>query len=129
MRILIVDNYAPFARSLRLMLSVDHDVSVAGGGAEGLAFLRAGPGFDAILCDLLMPDVTGMDVFRALRAERPGEEARILFMTGGAHTDEARDFLAGVPNPCLEKPFAPERLDELLRERTEALRAGAETRF
>ena len=115
-----MDNYAPFARSLRLMLSGAHEVSVAGGGAEGLALLRAGPGFDAILCDLLMPEVTGMDLFRTLRSERPGEESRIIFMTGGAHTDEARDFLSSVPNPCLEKPFPPERLHELLRDRFSA---------
>ena len=115
MRILVIDNYAPFARSLRLMLSADHEVGVASGGSEALGLFRTGQRYQAVLCDLLMPKVSGMDVYRALRDERPGEEARIIFMTGGVHTEEARLFLAQVANPCLEKPFAPGRLHDLLR--------------
>jgi len=114
LRILIVDDYAPFARSLRLMLSADHEVEVASGGAEAQTLLRASPRYDVVLCDLLMPGLTGMELYESLRRERPGDEARILFMTGGAHTEEARQFLARVPNPCLEKPFAPLHLHELL---------------
>ncbi len=114
MRLLVVDNYAPFARSLRLMLSAEHQVEVRESGAEALQLLRSGAEFDAILCDLLMPEVSGMDLHRALAQEGRGRETLLVFLTGGAHTDDAREFLARVPNARLEKPFPPDALRAIL---------------
>ena len=73
--------------------------------------------FDAILCDLMMSDLTGMDVYEVVKLARPGTEKRMIFMTGGAFTARARDFLDRVTNPRLEKPFTIPVLDALIRER------------
>ncbi len=114
MRILVVDDYGPFANTLRLLLTPDHDVSVLTSGAEALALLRGGAEFDVVLCDLGMPGVSGMELYRRLAAERPGFERRLAFMTGGAHGAEALGFLAGVPNERIEKPFDGAGLRALL---------------
>ncbi|GAC1544813.1 MAG: hypothetical protein NVS2B9_12060 [Myxococcales bacterium] len=119
MRILIVDDYVPFARSLQLVLAAEHEVQVCHGGSEALGLIETaraeGQRYDRILCDLGMEAVSGADVWRALSLH--GEQDKLVFMTGGATSAEALDFIAGVGNLCLEKPFAPERLFHLLRDR------------
>jgi len=82
-----------------------HDVTVAECGRDALTRLESDAGFDVILCDLMMDDMTGMDLHARLRARSAELAGRIVFMTGGVFTDGARDFLAGVSNVCIEKPF------------------------
>jgi two-component system NtrC family sensor kinase len=69
------------------------------------------PPFDVVLCDLMMPEIGGDGVYEAVRGMRAGAEEIIVFMSGGAFTSRAAEFLASVPNRCLEKPFL---LDDLL---------------
>ena len=70
-----------------------------------LARLTEGEPFDAILCDLMMPVMTGMELHEQLALTHPDAAAKIIFMTGGAFTPNAATFLAQVPNPIIEKPF------------------------
>jgi PAS domain S-box-containing protein len=102
-RVLIVDDEPRVADILRATLG-EHEVTVAFGGREALDAVRTRV-FDVILCDLMMPDLTGMDLYDALRKDGSGIERRIAFMTGGAFTPRAREFVATVPNAILEKPF------------------------
>lgn len=112
MRLLIVDDYVPFALSLQRLLADEHEVQVCHGGREALALIEGERSqdltFDCIFCDLGLQGVSGADVWRALSLR--GEQGRIIFMTGGATSPQALEFLAGVENVCLEKPFAPERV-------------------
>ena len=110
-RILIVDDEETLLRTLQDELGQHHDVACAASGDDAIRLLRTTT-FDVVLCDVMMPSTSGIDVFQALRQHRPGDERRIVFMTGGAFTGAARDFLASVPNPKLEKPFS---YDELVR--------------
>jgi signal transduction histidine kinase len=103
-RVLAVDDEPQVLRSLQRALGA-HEVIVADSGSDALRRLDADPAFDVILCDLMMDDMTGMDLHRRLSARAPELAQRIVFMTGGVFTDAARDFLAGVPNACIEKPF------------------------
>jgi CheY-like chemotaxis protein len=57
-----------------------------------------------ILCDLMMPDMTGMDLHAELARKLPEQATRMIFLTGGAFTPRAREFLDEVPNQRLEKP-------------------------
>ena len=82
-----------------------HEVMVLTSGHEVVAGIASGERFDAILSDLMMPNMTGMDLYEELLRIAPDQAERMIFFTGGAFTDRARDFLKGVPNPCLEKPF------------------------
>ncbi len=65
-----------------------------------------------------MPTVTGMDLHAELLRTAPALAERIVFMTGGTFTTRARDFLAGVTNPALDKPFDLSTLSAILRART-----------
>jgi PAS domain S-box-containing protein len=118
-RVLVVDDEPLVADMLRRTLADGHDVTVATDARTALDFVLSGAEFDLIFCDLLMPRMSGMDLYTALRAERPGVEDRIVFMTGGAFTERAAAFLATVPNRKMSKPFD---LDELERVVSKAAR-------
>ena len=92
------------ARSLSALLS-DHDVTVVATGKAAIELFDAGETYDIIYTDMLMREVTGMDVYEHAQRLWPKEASRLVFMTGGAFTARARAFLASATNPCLEKPF------------------------
>ena len=108
--VLIVDDEENLRVSLGQILSLDYDVAVCASGREALALIEGGRRFEAILCDLMMPGMSGMDFYESLTALAPDQTARVVFLTGGAFTPRARDFLRAVSNPHLEKPF---EVDEL----------------
>jgi two-component system cell cycle sensor histidine kinase/response regulator CckA len=122
-RVLVVDDEPLVADMLRRTLSDGHDVTVATDARTALDFVLSGAQFDLIFCDLLMPRMSGMDLYTALKAERPGVEERIVFMTGGAFTERAAQFLATVPNRKMSKPFD---LTELERVVSKAARNAAQ---
>lgn len=112
--ILVVDDEPVIARLIQKAL-VDHDVTIANDGREAVALMGENA-YDVILCDLIMPEMTGMDVYRAaLQRANPVHE-RIVFMTGGAFTQRARDFLQSVPNLRIEKPFELGHLERTIYE-------------
>ena len=103
-RVLAVDDEPQVLRSIQRALGA-HEVVVADCGRDALTRLATDQAFDVILCDLMMGDMTGMDLHAELGRRSTDLADRIVFMTGGVFTDGARDFLAGVPNACIEKPF------------------------
>jgi two-component system, cell cycle sensor histidine kinase and response regulator CckA len=64
----------------------------------------------------MMPDVTGADVYDAVRAENAGAAQRIVFVTGGAFTQNATEFLKSVPNRRIEKPFSRSSIEAIIDE-------------
>jgi len=104
LRVLMVDDEPRILEVMRRMLRGHADLTVAEGGLEALLHVRAGERFDAILCDLLMPEMNGMQLYDALRSEAPELASRMVFITGGAFTEDARAFLDRVPNRVLAKP-------------------------
>jgi two-component system cell cycle sensor histidine kinase/response regulator CckA len=104
-RVLVVDDELAVGSTLRLVLQREHDVQLATSGEEALQLLAAGSRFHAIVCDLMMPGMTGVDLYEAIRTAHPGLEERMVFMTGGALLAKTEDFLSRVKNPLLEKPF------------------------
>jgi PAS domain S-box-containing protein len=104
-RVLVIDDEPLVAAAVRRMLVPDHDVVVAHGAQDALDRILRGEDYDVILCDLMMPQITGMDVHAELQARAPDQARKIVFMTGGAFTASARTFLDDVENGRLEKPF------------------------
>jgi PAS domain S-box-containing protein len=119
-RVLVVDDEPLVAEMVRRALSDAHDVTIATDAQVALDYALSGTTFDVIFCDLLMPRMSGMDLYDALHARRPGVEKKIVFMTGGAFTERAAEFLTNVPNVKLSKPFD---LNELERVVSKALRS------
>jgi CheY-like chemotaxis protein len=116
-RILIVDDDPMLSSVMRRALSNEHDVVAINAASEALDRLRAGERFDLILCDLMMPQMTGMDLYAALRNVDPASADRMIFMTGGAFTPVARAFLDEVPNQRMEKPFDVQHLRSIVNDR------------
>jgi two-component system cell cycle sensor histidine kinase/response regulator CckA len=112
-RVLIVDDDPMVLRSYQRVLR-NHEIQTATSGREALEILARNPEFDVILCDLMMPELTGMDVYDRLREGGHGLERRIVFLSGGIFTERARSFLETVPNLRFEKPLDPERLQAVL---------------
>ncbi|RKH91644.1 response regulator, partial [Corallococcus praedator] len=106
-RVLVVDDEPQLTSVLKRMLGRQHDVVVAHSGREALALLEQDDAFDRVFCDLMMADLTGMDVHAELSRRRSEVLSRFVFMTGGSFTERARTFLQAVPLPRIEKPFEP----------------------
>jgi len=104
-RVLVVDDEPMIGRAVQLMLEEVHDVIPLVSAREALDRITRGEHFDAIVCDLMMPEMTGMDLYGELARRWPEIARRIVFLTGGAFTPRARTFLETVPNARLEKPF------------------------
>jgi PAS domain S-box-containing protein len=120
-RVLIIDDEPAVGRSLCALLARTHDTTGVFHAHEALELLRTGHEFDVILCDLMMPEVSGIDLYRLLE---PTQRERVVFMTGGAFTPQAREFLARNDRPRLEKPFP----EHELRDAIDRVRASRGTR-
>jgi PAS domain S-box-containing protein len=111
-RVLVVDD-EPAVGGIIARALESYTVTVARSGAEARTLCENQP-FDVILCDVTMPDFDGIDLWEALRAAGQGLERRMAFMTGGAFAPRAREFLARVPNRCIDKPFGIASLEQLV---------------
>ncbi len=104
-RVLVIDDEPALATMIRRILDREYHVDVTIDAREGLERLAGPDPYDVVLCDLMMPNMTGMDLFAEVARRQPGLERRFVFMTGGAFTPRATEFLAQVKNRRLEKPF------------------------
>jgi signal transduction histidine kinase/CheY-like chemotaxis protein len=120
-RILIVDDDRPVAAAIAFELQ-DHEVVVAESGREALEILRREKDFDLILCDLMMPEVSGVDVYESIGLADPALLSRVVLMTGGAFTARAARFIAERSPALLEKPFQPGQLRDVV----DALQASSD---
>ncbi len=113
-RILVVDDERNMRTVLSSLLSTHYQVKAVATGREAMAVLVEDRAWDVILCDLLMPEVTGMDLYEWLEANHAALCPRVVFMTGGAFTDRATRVLDRTPGRWIEKPFEFEALSVLL---------------
>lgn len=114
-RILIVDDEETLLKVVTRILSREHEVVSTVAAREALAFCARGDKFDLILCDLMMPDMTGMDLHRELSIVAPEMANRMIFLTGGAFTQQARGFLTDPPKEHIEKPFEAANLRAIVQ--------------
>jgi PAS domain S-box-containing protein len=103
-RILIVDDEPAILRALSRVLS-GYQVTRALSGKEALTHIEQSGPFDVVFCDVMMPELSGLDVYERARQVCPGQEHRIVFITGGAFTEQAATFIDAIDNPKLSKPF------------------------
>ncbi len=113
-RVLIIDDERQIGAGLRRALEPECEVALAASGREGLALLEERQDWDLILCDVMMPEMSGIELHTAALQRWPNLASRIVFVTGGAFTAEARDFLSRIPNRRLLKPFDLNQLRALL---------------
>jgi len=115
-RVLVIDDEVPIANTMRELLGARHDVTATTSVRDALAAVESGRDFDVIFCDLMMPGMSGIELYEELREGHPGLADRIVFMTGGAFTKRAAEFLATTENKRVEKPFSLGLIERIVRE-------------
>ena len=119
-RVLVIDDEAAVGRTIQRLLGEQYEVVVLTRGREAIDLLVGKEAnFDLILCDLTMPEVTGMDVYARATQARADIGQRFVVMTGGPFSARARDFLDHVPNERLDKPFDLQTVRNLARSRVQ----------
>jgi CheY-like chemotaxis protein/two-component sensor histidine kinase len=119
-RILIIDDEPKIAEAVRDMCGIGHETRVVTSGRDALALLMQEPDdqrFDIILCDLHMPDISGMELHQKLAENRSATAERMVFMTGGTFSERSREFVSRVTNECIDKPIDAQRLRDLVAKR------------
>ncbi len=119
-RILVVDDEPAICAKVVRMLGAEHALVTAGSGEAARLILERDQSFDLILCDLMMPDSTGMDLHRWLATEHPSAAEKLVFVTGGAFTPQASDYVTRVGNARLDKPYEAAALKRFVSERVAA---------
>ncbi len=114
--VLVIDDEESLCQALRRFLSAQHDVTALPGAQAGIDLITSGKRYDVILCDVMMPQVTGMEFYAAVAKLDPAQAAKIVFLTGGAFTVAAREFLDSMPNVRLEKPFDLKLMRQLVND-------------
>jgi two-component system cell cycle sensor histidine kinase/response regulator CckA len=113
--LLVVDDEAFLLRAYQRVLGKHHLVTTALGGRAAAELLGTSEAsFDVIFCDVMMPDVDGVDLHRFVAEKCPGLENRMVFITGGAFTERTKEFLERIPNLRLQKPFVAEDLQHAI---------------
>ncbi|HEY8079612.1 MAG TPA: response regulator, partial [Labilithrix sp.] len=106
----VVDDEPALGVALRRLLLSDHEVDVVTSASAARERVEAGERYDVILCDLLMPGMTGMELHAELEKTFPDLAKRMVFLTGAVSTPRARGFLDAVTNARFEKPIRAEDL-------------------
>jgi signal transduction histidine kinase/CheY-like chemotaxis protein len=114
-RVLLIDDEPYVRSSIARMLGQEHEVVLAESGQAAKRVLEADEAFDLILCDLMMPGMSGIDLYEWLQRRRLGLATRMVFMTGGTCTARARAFFRRVSITTIEKPFGLRELMALVR--------------
>jgi len=113
-RVLVIDDEVIIVTAIRRALAI-HDVVGVTEARVALDAIASGERFDVILCDLMMPTITGMAFYEEVRRLAPDQLEAIVFLTGGAFMPHVITFLARVPNQTLDKPFETRALAEIVQ--------------
>ena len=112
-RVLVVDDEPAILRAFRRVL-YSHDVVLASSGAEAMQKLAENAPFDAIFCDVMMPEMSGVELYQRIREHHPEQQHSVVFMTGGAFSEPAAQFIQAVDNRKLKKPFTGDAVRQLV---------------
>ena len=114
-RVLIVDDESLVCGAVKRSLSDENDVTALSSAREALARFNAGERWDVVFMDLLMPEMSGMELYDAVGKIAPDQTERVIFLTGGAFSKRTTDFLAGGKR-FIEKPFDTGELRRIVQE-------------
>lgn len=109
-RVLLVDDEPSLLAAYRRLLGDRFDLVLASGGRRAMALLAEDPAFDAVICDVMMPDVDGPALWSHLTEHHPALAQRTAFCTAGAFTPRAIAFTEAMKDRLLAKPVDPAEL-------------------
>ena len=109
-RVLVIDDEEGVIKTLGRILGQTHDVEGTPDATEALRMVSRSAPFDVIFCDVMMPQLSGMEFLARLTLMKPEQADKVVFMTGGAFSPEARAFVAHTSHKVIEKPFTAEAI-------------------
>jgi CheY-like chemotaxis protein len=109
LRVLVVDDDSLVLRAVKRLLSM-HEVTCTPSAELALATLEGGDSFDVILCDVMMPRMSGLGFYEEVTRQWPALASRIVFLTAGI-LDDSLEELQRLPNPCILKPLEMSRFE------------------
>ncbi|MEA2701108.1 MAG: hypothetical protein QOI66_5379 [Myxococcales bacterium] len=115
-RLLVIDDEPLIGRVIQTVLKSEHDVFFEQRASAAVSRLERGERFDAILCDLVMPDVSGPEFYATIAKRWPKLVEHLVFMSGGAFTPTTLAFMARAGSRVLAKPLEVEQLKQLIRQ-------------
>ncbi len=118
--ILVVDDDVVLARAVAAALGELHEVEIAATGLDALARIAAAD-HAVVVCDLVMPGMSGVELARRVIADRPGHRGRFLFITGGAVPVEIAAQIEALGGTIVAKPFDLAGLDAAIAARLAAV--------
>ncbi len=124
-RLWIVDDEQPLARIIGRLLAREYDVLVSSGSNDVLTRLSAGERFDVLLCDVMMPEMTGVELAEHIEMRWPELKRGIVFMTGGALAPTLNAFVTAPGRLLLTKPFGSDEVRAMVTDVTAALTGAA----
>jgi PAS domain S-box-containing protein len=114
-RVLVIDDDPEVRLALARIIGSPHHVELAETARDAQhRLLIKKEDYDIIFCDLMMPDITGMDLHESISVQRPEILPHMVFMTAGAFTPRAASFLERVVSRRIDKPFDPAKVRALL---------------
>jgi CheY-like chemotaxis protein len=107
---MLVDDEPLVAQTIERLLRRDYDITIARCGKEAIDHIVAGGRFDAIVSDVMMPNMTGIELVEELQRLAPDQAQRLIFLSGGVFTPQTRERLEQIGAPQLEKPVTAKEL-------------------
>jgi PAS domain S-box-containing protein len=114
-RVLLIDDEVWILRSLARLLDADHDVVAVSDPREAWGLLADGGHFDVVFCDLMMPAMSGVELYRRVREINPALADRFVFLSGAITRPELAMFLEAVPNERIEKPYSVQNIRSIVK--------------
>ncbi len=104
-QVLIIDDDVELLDVLQEIVSTNHDCLAFTNAQAALDILKENNTFDCIICDLMMPKMSGLQFYNALKQTAPHYLNRVIILTGGSFTEETDNFLNLPEITVLEKPI------------------------
>ncbi|MES2216954.1 MAG: response regulator [Pseudomonadota bacterium] len=113
-KILVIDDEPMILSAIKQALEQYHEVTTCNARSALKLLTKADNNFEVIVTDIHMPDVNGMDLYQFVDRNNHNLIKHMIFMTANRDSPKTKEFLKSVNNPCLEKPFTPDQLLQVI---------------
>jgi PAS domain S-box-containing protein len=123
-RVLIIDDEPSVGSAVRRLLRGIHEVDALQDAREALRLIASGTRYDAIVCDVMMPEMNGVQFLQELERSAPEQARRTGLMSGGVFDAKASEFIRTRQIELLPKPFDRESMQRFVARLCDAPLAG-----
>ena len=113
MRVLVVDDESKLGMAIKRLLGRRFDVCFVTSGKDAIEKLSV-EDYDVIVCDIMMPEMTGRELYEIIERDFSDMAEKVVFMSGGAFTEKERGFANEIRSRLLAKPLERDELIEAL---------------